>query len=67
MPKNISLLCSRINKGKATKAVSGALNDLRDLMSFHQRVSVAMGMSLQHLADNLFVNLSNLILLRRDA
>ena len=67
MSQNISLLCCRINKGKAPKEVSGALNDLRDLMAFHQRVSVAMGTSLQHLADNLFVNLSNLILLRRDA
>ena len=36
-------------------------------MAFHQKVSVAMGMSLQHLADSLFVNMSNLILLRRDA
>ena len=67
MSQNISILCSRINKGKAPKEVSGDLNDLRDLMAFHQRVSVAMGTSLQHLADNLFVNLSNLILLRRDA
>ena len=67
MSQNISLLCSRINNGKAPKEVSGALNDLRDLMAFHQRVSVAKGTSLQHLVDNLFVNLSNLILLRRDA
>ena len=67
MSQNISLLCSRINKGKAPKEVSGALNDLGDLMALHQRVSVAMGTSLQHLADNLFVHLSNLILLRRDS
>ena len=36
MSQNISLLCSRINKGKAPKEVSGALNDLRDHMAFHQ-------------------------------
>ena len=36
-------------------------------MVFHQRVSVAMGTALQHIADSLFVHLSNLILLRRDA
>ena len=54
MSQNISLLCSRINKGKAPKEVSGALNDLHDLMAFHQRVSVAMGTSFQHFADNLF-------------
>ena len=36
MSQNISLLCSRINKSKAPKEVSGALNDLRHLMAFHQ-------------------------------
>ena len=39
----------------------------RVLMAFHQNVSVAMGTDLQHLADSLFVQLSNLILIRRDA
>ena len=67
MSQNIALLCSRLNKGKAPKEVSNALNDLRDLMAFHQRVSVAMGTSLQHLADSLFVHMSNLILLRQDS
>ena len=67
MSQNITLLCSRLNKGKISKDVTNALNDLRDLMAFHQKVSVAMGMSLQHLADSLFVNMSNLVLLRRDA
>ena len=67
MSQNIALLCSRLNKGKAPKDVSNALNGLRDLMAFHQRVSVAMGTSLQHLADSLFVHMSNMILLRRDS
>ena len=55
MSQNINLLCSNISKGKAPKEVSGALNDLCDLMAFHQKVSIAMGTSRQHLADNLFV------------
>ena len=63
MSQNIALLCSRLNKGKAPKDVTNALNDLRDLMAFHQRVSVATGTSLQHVADSLFVHMSNLILL----
>ena len=67
MAQNIALLCSRLNKGKAPKEVTNALNDLRDIMAFHQRVSVAMGTSLQHLTDSLFVHMSNLILLRRDS
>ena len=67
MSQNIAILSSHLSKGKAQKEVSDALNDLRDLIAFHQRVSVAMGMSLQHLADSLFVHMSNLILLRRDS
>ena len=49
------------------KEVTEALNDIKDLLAFHQNVSVAMGTALQHLADSLFVNLANLILLRRDS
>ena len=67
MTQNICLLCSRLNKGKAPKEVTNALNDLRDLMAFHQRVSVAMGTSLQHIADSLFVHMANLVLIRRDS
>ena len=33
MSQNISLLCSRVNKGKAPKEVSGTLNDLRGFSS----------------------------------
>ena len=63
MSANVAMLCSRINKGKAPKEVTGALNDLKDLMAFHQSVSVAMGTALQHLADSVFVHLANLILI----
>ena len=67
MSQNISLLSARLSKGKAPKDVTNALNDLRDLMAFHQRVSVAMGTSLQHIADSLFVHMVNLVLIRRDS
>ena len=67
MTPNISLLCSKLNKGKTPKEVSNALTDLRDLMAFHQRVSVAMGTSLQHIADSLFVHMTNLVLICRDS
>ena len=67
MSGNVAMLYSRFNKGKAPKEVTSALTDLKDLMAFHQNVSVAMGTALQHLADSLFVQLSNLILIRRDA
>ena len=66
---NHSLVClqSNFNKGKAPKEVSEALHDLKDYLAFHQNVSIAMGTSLQHLADSLFVNMANLVLLRHDS
>ena len=67
MTAHINLLSTRINKGKAPKEVSAAVSELKDLNAFHQNVSVATGTSLQHLADSLFVHLTNLILLRRDS
>ena len=67
MTGHVNMLHARINKGKAPKEVSAALSDLKDLSAFHQNVSVAMGTALQHLADSLFVQMSNLILLRRDS
>ena len=67
MTGHVNMLHARINKGKAPKEVSAALSNLKDLTAFHQNVSVAMGTALQHLADSLFVQMSNLILLRRDS
>ena len=58
---------SRISKGKSPKEVTEAIRDIKDLLAFHHNVSLSMGTALQHLADSLFVNLSNLILLRRDS
>ena len=63
----VSFLCNKINKGKAPKEVAEALKDIKDYMALHQNVSVAMGTGLQHLVDSLFVNLANLILIRRDS
>ena len=67
MSSNVAMLCSHINKGKAPKEVTSAVTDLKDLMAFHQSVSIAMSTPLQHLADSLFVQLTNLILIRRDS
>ena len=39
MNGHISMLYSRINKGKAPREVTAALSDLKDLMAFHQNVS----------------------------
>ena len=40
---------------------------MKDYLAFHQNMSIAMGTSLQHRADRLFVNIANLILLRRNS
>ena len=58
MSQNVAVLSSRLSKGKAQKEISDALNDLRDLLALHQRVSIALGTSLQHKADSLFVHMS---------
>ena len=67
MNAHIGLLNDVIVKGKAPKEVVEAIRDLKDLSSFHASVSVALGTSLQHLADSLFIQLANFILLRRDS
>ena len=43
---NVSFLCGKINKGKAPKDVTEALKDIKDLLAFHQNVSMAMGTAL---------------------
>ena len=67
MNQHISFLYSTIVKGKAPKEVTDAIKDLKDLSAFHTSVSVARGIAFQHLADSLFVQLANFILLRRDS
>ena len=67
MAHHITFLQSHLSKGKSAKEVSEALKELRDLCAFHQNVSVSLGTALQHLADSLFVQLGNFILMRRDS
>ena len=64
---HITFLNETVVKGKAPKEVVEAIKDLKDLSAFHSSVSVALGTALQHLADSLFVQLANFILLRRDS
>ena len=66
MNAHIALLNDTIVKGKAPKEIVDATWDLRDLSAFHSNVSVALGTALQHLADSLFIQLANFILLRQD-
>ena len=65
MSQHISLLHETVVKGKAPKEVVEAIKELKDLSAFHTSVSVALGTAFQHLADSLFVQLANFVLLRR--
>ena len=47
--------------------MTDALKDLKDHVAFHRNISVAMGTALQHLADSLFVHLTNLIFIHQDS
>ena len=67
MNAHINLLNDVIVKGKAPNEVVEAINDLKDLSSFHSSVSVALGTALLYLADILFLQLANFIHLRRDS
>ena len=67
MAHHITFLQNHLSKGKSAKEVSEALKELRDLCAFHQNVSVSLGTALQHLADSLFVQLGNFILMCRDS
>ena len=66
MSQHIFLLHETVVKGKAPKKVMEAIKELKDLSAFHTSVSVALGTAFQHLADSLFVQLANFVLLRRD-
>ena len=67
MAQSLTCLQTSFSKGKATKEVTDAVRDMKDYLAFHQNVSIAMGTLIQHFADSLFVNMANLILLRRDS
>ena len=64
---HINLLQDSLVKGKDPKEIVDAVKNLKYLAAFHQGVTVALGTSLQHLADSLFVQLGNFVLQRRDS
>ena len=43
------------------------IKELKDLSAFYTRVSVALGTAFPHLADSLFVQVANFVLLCRDS
>ena len=67
MGEHINFLQDIIVKGKAPNEVTDVLKELKDLSAFRTSVSIALGTSLQHLTDSLFVQLANFVLLKRDS
>ena len=61
--EHISFLQEMVVKGKPPKE---AVNAIKDLSAFHTSISVGLGTAFQHLADSLFVQLANFVLLQRD-
>ena len=65
--ENLKTLQTELSKGKSSVKAQAALDELHYLTSFNQNVSFAMGKSLQHLSDFIFVQMANLTLAHRDA
>ena len=60
-------LQTELSKGKSSGKAQAELDELHYMTSFNQNVSFAMGKSLQHLTDFIFVQMANLTLARWDA
>ena len=65
MGESIGFLQDTVVKGKAPKEIMDAIKELKDLSAFHTSMSVALGTTLQHLADSQFMQL--VVLLRHDS
>ena len=65
--EQLKVVQAELGKGKSSSKAPTALDELHYLTSFNQNVSFAMGKSLQHLSDFTFVQIVNLILVRRDS
>ena len=65
--ENLKSLQTELSKGKSSAKAQAALDELHYLASFNQNVSFAMGKSLQHLSDFIFVQMANFTLTHRDA
>ena len=65
--ENLKTLQTELSKGKSSGKAQATLDELHYLASFNQNVRFAMGKSLQHLSDFIFVQMANLTLARRDA
>ena len=65
--ENLKALQTELSKGKSSTKAQAALDELHYLASFNQNLSFAMGKSLQHMSDFIFVQMANLTLARSDS
>ena len=56
-----------ISKGKLSQKTDKVLTELRDMAAFQQNIIFTLGKSMQHMVDTIFVQASNMTLLRRDS
>ena len=57
---------AELSKGKSSTKVAGAAEELQFLMDLNSGITQAMGKTLEHLTDFVFVTVANTTLARRD-
>ena len=67
MGEHVSFLQETVVIHKAPEEVVDAIKEFKDLSTFRTSISVALGMPFQYLANSLFVQLVNFVLLRHDS
>ena len=68
MQEHIKTLYSdSISKDKSSQRTDKVLTELRDLSALQQNIIFALGKSMQHMADTIFVQAANFTLLCRDS
>ena len=66
MQAQLKVICSD-NKGKVSKKLSDASEELQFLMEFNSSITQATAKAMEHLTDFVFITMGNLALARRDS
>ena len=62
----LKLLYGEFGKGKSSNKAESALNEIKDLTALQQNINYVLGMSLQQMADTLFIQEANVSILYRN-
>ena len=67
MQAQLKVICLDNNKGKVSKKLSDAAEELQFLMEFNSSITQATAKAMEHLTDFVFITMGNLALARRDS